>query len=53
MDPLILRATLGGLLHDVGKMVYRAGESAQDHATAGYAFLAELLPGEEWRGRAL
>lgn len=50
MDPLILRATLGGLLHDVGKMVYRAGESAQDHATAGYAFLAELLPGEEWRG---
>ena len=50
MNPQTLRATFGGLLHDVGKLAYRAGEDARDHATSGEALLRGLLPGEEWRG---
>ena len=50
LNPQTLRATFGGLLHDVGKLAYRAGEDARDHATSGEALLRGLLPGEEWRG---
>ena len=50
MNPQTLRATFGGLLHDVGKLVYRAGEDARDHATSGDAMLRGLLPGKEWSG---
>ena len=50
MNPQTLRATFGGLLHDVGKLVYRAGEDARDHATSGDAMLRSLLPGKEWSG---
>lgn len=49
MHPQTLRATFGGLLHDVGKLVYRAGADARDHATSGDALLRELFPGEGWR----
>ena len=50
MNEQTLRATFGGLLHDVGKLVYRAGEDARDHSASGYALLSGLLPGEQWRG---
>ncbi|MCI6039909.1 MAG: type III-A CRISPR-associated protein Cas10/Csm1 [Clostridiales bacterium] len=50
MNEQTLRATFGGLLHDVGKLVYRAGEDARDHSASGYALLCGLLPGEQWRG---
>ena len=49
MHPQTLRATFGGLFHDVGKLVYRAGADARDHATSGDALLRELFPGEGWR----
>lgn len=49
MNPLTLRSALSGLLHDVGKMVYRAGESTRDHSTAGYEWLCGVLHGDEWR----
>lgn len=52
LNPQTLRATFGGLLHDVGKLVYRAGEDARDHATSGDAMLRSLLPGKEWSGTA-
>ena len=39
-----LKTVFSGLLHDVGKMVYRAGEN-RDHASAGYAYLKERLAG--------
>ena len=50
MNEQTLRATFGGLLHDVGKLVYRAGADGRDHASSGYALLSGLLPGEPWRG---
>lgn len=50
LNPQTLQATFGGLLHDVGKVVYRAGADGGDHAGAGYRLLAGLLPGEEWHG---
>ena len=45
MNTQTLNAIFGGLLHDVGKMVYRAGEK-QDHASAGYAYLKEVRASE-------
>ena len=50
MNEQTRRATFGGLLHDVGKLVYRAGADGRDHASSGYALLSGLLPGEPWRG---
>lgn len=49
MNLLTLQATLSSLLHDVGKMVFRAGESTLDHATAGAVWLADVLSDPEWR----
>ncbi len=49
MNPLTLQATFSGLLHDIGKMVFRAGESTQDHSTSGYTWLSERLPDAQWR----
>lgn len=48
MNTQTLNAIFGGLLHDVGKMVYRAGEK-QDHASAGYAYLKERLKDAAWQ----
>ena len=48
MHPQTVSVTLGCLLHDVGKIVYRAGESGS-HSASGYAWLRGLnlkLPGE-------
>lgn len=41
MDPQTVSVTLGCLMHDVGKLCYRAGESGK-HSAAGYRFLREL-----------
>ena len=46
-----LEVTLGCLLHDVGKLCYRAGESGK-HSASGYAFLKELWQGQP-TGKAL
>ena len=48
MNTQTLNAIFGGLLHDLGKMVYRAGEK-QDHASAGYAYLKERLKDAAWQ----
>ena len=50
MNSQTLQATFGGLLHDVGKLVYRAGQDGRDHATSGHAMLGGLLTGDAWRG---
>lgn len=41
-----LEVTLGCLLHDVGKLCYRAGESGR-HSSSGYALLKELWQEQE------
>lgn len=48
MDLLTLQSTFGGLLHDTGKPVYRAGGQSGSHSVQGYQFLRPLLKGEEW-----
>ena len=40
-----LELTLGCLLHDVGKLCYRAGESGR-HSASGYAFLKTIWAGK-------
>jgi len=39
MKKATLEATVGGLLHDVGKLVYRSGTAGVDHSTLGVEFL--------------
>ena len=46
-----LEVTLGYLLHDVGKLCYRAGRSGR-HSASGYSFLKEIWQGREY-GEAL
>lgn len=48
MNEQTLKTIFSGLLHDVGKMVYRAGEN-RDHASAGYAYLKERLKDAAWQ----
>ena len=48
MDLLTLQATFGGLLHDTGKVVYRAGGQSGSHSAQGYQFLKGVLPGPDW-----
>ena len=49
MNPQTLQATFGGLLHDIGKLVFRAGEDPRDHSSSGYAWLSKRLPDAAWR----
>lgn len=37
---------IGGLLHDIGKVLYRAGTSRQKHSKSGYEFLKDELQNE-------
>ena len=39
MNVLTLQSTYGGLLHDTGKAVYRAGGQRGSHSEQGYQFL--------------
>lgn len=48
MNILTLQSTYGGLLHDTGKAVYRAGEQRGSHSEQGYQFLHGVLPGAGW-----
>lgn len=36
-----VKLVLGGLLHDVGKVIYRQGDDRRKHSTSGYDFLKE------------
>lgn len=47
MHERTLQATLGGLLHDIGKPVYRSGGQKENHSTLGADFLKPL-----WRESA-
>ena len=49
MDLLTLQSTFGGLLHDTGKAVYRAGGQRSSHSAQGYQFLCEMLTGADWK----
>ena len=49
MDLLTLQSTFGGLLHDTGKAVYRAGGQHGSHSAQGYQFLHEILTGADWK----
>ena len=49
MDLLTLQSTFGGLLHDTGKVVYRAGGQRGSHSAQGYQFLHEILTGADWK----
>jgi len=48
LDLLTLQSTFGGLLHDTGKAVYRAGGQRGSHSEQGYQFLHGVLPGAGW-----
>lgn len=48
MNLLTLRSTFGGLLHDTGKAVYRAGGQRGSHSAQGYQFLHGILTGQDW-----
>ena len=45
MNVLTLQSTYGGLLHDTGKAVYRAGGQCGSHSEQGYQFLHGVLTG--------
>ena len=49
MELLTLQSTFGGLLHDTGKAVYRAGGQCGSHSAQGYQFLREILTGADWK----
>jgi len=38
-----IKTAVGGLLHDIGKIVYRAGDSIQAHPVSGSALMAEFI----------
>ena len=48
LNVLTLQSTYGGLLHDTGKAVYRAGGQRGSHSEQGYQFLHGVLPGAGW-----
>ncbi len=48
MNPQTLQATAAGLLHDVGKLVVRAGEKRAQSA-AGHAWLSARLTDSAWQ----
>ena len=49
MHPQTLLAAYGCLLHDFGKLVYRAGSGSGSHSRLGFESLRELLAGAEWQ----
>ena len=48
MNVLTLQSTYGGLLHDTGKAVYRAGGQRGSHGEQGCQFLRGVLSGADW-----
>lgn len=47
MNKPTLEATMGGLLHDIGKPVFRKGSDYRDHSSLGYAFLEGRINNRE------
>lgn len=45
MNELTLQATFAGLLHDIGKIVWRAGLGKRTHALAGAEYLKAHFAG--------
>lgn len=41
------RLVLGGLLHDIGKIIYRQGSDRRKHSQSGYDFLKEEIQLED------
>lgn len=39
-----VRLVLGGLLHDIGKVIYRQGTDRRKHSQSGYEFLKNEIP---------
>ena len=46
MKESTLQATVGGLLHDIGKVTYRLGKDRRNHSVLGYDALCGLVPDE-------
>ena len=46
MKESTLQATVGGLLHDIGKVTYRLGKDRRNHSALGYDALCGLVPDE-------
>ena len=42
-----LKVTIGGLLHDIGKILYREGTDQRTHSQSGYEFLKEKIGVED------
>ena len=41
MDDRKAKVVIGGLLHDIGKVVYRQGGDRRNHSISGYDYLKE------------
>ena len=48
MHPLTFQVTIGGLIHDIGKLVYRAG-GQRNHSALGYETLKRLWSQPQWQ----
>ena len=46
MKESTLQATVGGLLHDIGKVTYRMGQDRRNHSALGYDALRQLVSDE-------
>ena len=46
MKESTLEATLGGLLHDIGKVTYRLGQDRRNHSALGYDALKQMVSDE-------
>lgn len=42
-----VKLSCGCLLHDIGKLVYRAGEESGSHSSQGFAYMKKLWPDEK------
>ena len=42
-----VKLVLGGLLHDIGKVIYRQGDDRRKHSQSGYEFLKEDVQSQD------
>lgn len=43
-----VKLVLGGLLHDIGKVIYRQGDDRRKHSQSGYDYLKDEVRAGEW-----
>ncbi|MCM1047130.1 MAG: type III-A CRISPR-associated protein Cas10/Csm1 [Clostridiales bacterium] len=43
-----VKLVLGGLLHDIGKVIYRQGDDGRKHSQSGYDYLKDEVQSGEW-----